>query len=140
METQEARRPRVSGEAAITVAEALRLPSLASATIVAGERGVERLVRGANVLEDANIVRWMRGGELLLTTGYTFRDDPTHLSRLVPALAKRELAGLVIKLGLYLDAFPPSAELVANELDFPVIGLPSTVMFNDILSEVFGMI
>jgi purine catabolism regulator len=140
MKAQGARRPRLSSEAAITVADALRLPSLASASILSGPRGVERLVRGVNVLEDVNIVRWMSGGELLLTTGYTFRDDPAELSRLIPALAERELAGLVIKLGLYVHTFPPSAELVANQLDFPVIGLPSTVMFNDILSEVFGTI
>ena len=39
--------------------------------------GADRRIRGVNVMEDADIVRWMRGGELLLTTGYTIRDDPS---------------------------------------------------------------
>src|SRR3954447_3003103 len=85
---------------AIAVREALALDCMRGATIVAGADGAGRLIRGVNVMEDADIVRWMRGGELLLTTGYTIRDDPAALARLVPALADRELAGLVIKLGL----------------------------------------
>jgi PucR family transcriptional regulator, purine catabolism regulatory protein len=134
------REPLVLSDAAITVSEALRLRCLSDATLLAGSRGTDRLIRGVNVLEDANIVRWMSGGELLLTTGYTFRDDPTHLSRLIPALSERRVAGLAIKIGLYLDACPSSAALVANRLDFPIIGLPSSVMFNDILAEVFGTV
>jgi purine catabolism regulator len=130
----------VSAEAGITVAEALGLPCLAHARVLAGEAGLDRRIRGVNVLEDADIVRWMSGGELLLTTGYTIREDPTALAELVPALAERGLAGLVVKVGLYVEGITPATELEANRLAFPVIGLPSNVRFNDILSEVLGTI
>lgn len=125
---------------AITVREALSLPCMQGATFLAGAAGAERRVRGVNVMEDADIVRWMRGGELLLTTGYTIRDDPSVLARLVPALAARELAGLAVKLGLYVDSLPDGVVAVADELAFPVIGLPPRMMFDDILSEVLGTI
>ena len=131
---------KASPEAAITVEEALALPCLASAVVLAGRAGLDRRISAVNILEDADIVRWMRGGELLLTTGYTVREDPSALSRLIPALAERRLAGLVVKIGLYLDGLSPSAELEANRHDFPVIGLPADALFNDILSEVFGTI
>lgn len=129
-----------TAEAAITVRDALALPCLRGATLVAGERGASRRIRGVNVMEDADIVRWMRGGELLLTTGYTTRDDPAALARLVPALSERELAGLVLKLGLYIDAIPDDVVELADRLDFPLIGLPPQTMFDDILSEVLGTI
>jgi purine catabolism regulator len=125
---------------AITVGEALALDCMRGATIVAGADGADRPIRGVNVMEDADIVRWMRGGELLLTTGYTIRDDATALARLVPALAKRELAGLVIKLGLYVESVPPDVIALADRLGFPLIGLPSQTMFDDILAEVLGTI
>src|SRR3954466_1209731 len=125
---------------AITVREALALDCMRGATIVAGADGAERRIRGVNVMEDADIVRWMRGGELLLTTGYTIRDDPSALGRLVPALAERALAGLVIKLGLYVDAVPGDVVAVADRLGFPIVGLPAETMFDDILSEVLGTI
>jgi purine catabolism regulator len=132
--------PGRTAEAAITVREALSLPCLQGATLLAGARGTGRRIRGVNVMEDADIVRWMRGGELLLTTGYTIRDDPAALARLVPALAERELAGVVLKLGLYVEAVPASVVALADQLDFPVIGLPARMMFDDILSEVLGTI
>jgi purine catabolism regulator len=126
--------------AAISLAEALALPCLESAELLAGAAGIDRRVHGVNVMEDANIVRWMRGGELLLTTGYSIRDDADALRNLVPALAERGLAGLAIKLGLYVDELPPDVRATADRLAFPVLRLPSGVMFNDILSEVLGTI
>lgn len=126
--------------AAISLAEALALPCLQTAEVLAGAAGIDRLVHGVNVMEDANIVRWMRGGELLLTTGYSIRDDADALRNLVPALAERGLAGLAIKLGLYVDEVPADVRATADRLGFPVLRLPSGVMFNDILSEVLGTI
>ena len=71
---------------AISVREALALDCMRGATIVAGADGADRRIRNVNVMEDADIVRWMRGGELLLTTGYSIREDPSAaLARLVPA-------------------------------------------------------
>jgi PucR family transcriptional regulator, purine catabolism regulatory protein len=129
-----------SAVAAISIAEALRLPCLEDAAVLAGGDGLHRDIRGVNIMEDAEIVRWMRGGELLLSTGYTVREDTDALEGLVAALAGRGLAGLAIKLGLYVDAVPAAARAAADELGFPIIGLPPEVMFNDILSEVLGTI
>jgi purine catabolism regulator len=77
---------------------------------------------------------------LLLTTGYTIRDDASALGRLVPALAERDLAGLVVKLGLYVESVPEDVIVEADRLGFPVIGLPAQTMFDDVLSEVLGTI
>jgi PucR family transcriptional regulator, purine catabolism regulatory protein len=82
----------------------------------------------------------MRGGELLLTTAYPIRDDPSALGRLIPELADRGLAGLGIKIGPYLDALPSAMISAADKLDFPVIEVPPDVVFNDILVEVLGTI
>jgi PucR family transcriptional regulator, purine catabolism regulatory protein len=131
---------RGASAAAISVAEALRLPCLEHAQVLAGAGGLDRRVQGVNILEDVDIVRWMRGGELLLTTGYSIRDDETSLRSLVPALAERGLAGLAIKIGLYVDRLPDDVRATADRLTFPILGLPPRMMFDDILSEVLGTI
>src|SRR3954467_9110073 len=125
---------------AITVREALALQCMRGATLLAGADGAGRRIRGVTGREGADIVRGRRGGELLLTTGYTIRDDPAALGRLVPALAERDLAGLVVKLGLYVDAVPDAVVAVADRLGFPLIVLPAQTMFDDVLSEVLGTI
>lgn len=119
---------------------ALGLPCLAGARLVAGGRGMARRVRVVNIMEVPDIVRWMRGGELLLTTAYPIRDDPSALVRLIPELADRGLAGLGIRIGPYLDALPTEMISAADNLDFPVIEIPPGVVFNDILVEVLGTI
>src|SRR3954464_7984061 len=139
MRHEVAERAQAPGSA-ITVREALALQCMRGAPAVAGGGGPGGGIRGVNVMEDADIVRWMRGGELLLTTGYTIRDDPSALRRLVPALAERELAGLVLKLGLYVDAVPEDVVALADRLGFPVVGLPAQTIFDDALAEVLGTI
>ncbi|EFG64376.1 transcriptional regulator, CdaR [Streptomyces sp. SPB074] len=91
-------------------------------------------------MEVPDIVRWMRGGEFLLTTAYPVRDDAEALTRLVPVLARRGLTGLGVKGGPYLPALPPALLDVCEELGFPLVELPGPVMFNDILSEVLGTV
>lgn len=124
----------------LTLRDALSLPSLAGARLVAGRRGDTHRIRVVNIMEVPDIVRWMRGGEFLLTTAYALRDDAEALSELVPVLAERGLAGLGVKVGPYLPALPPAMLAAADELGFPVVELPGTVMFNDILSEVLGTV
>lgn len=124
----------------LTLRDALSLPSLTGARLVAGRRGDTHRIRVVNIMEVPDIVRWMRGGEFLLTTAYAVRDDAEALSALIPVLAERGLAGLGVKVGPYLPALPPAMLAAADELGFPVVELPGTVMFNDILSEVLGTV
>lgn len=124
----------------ITVGAALGLPCLAGARLVAGAGGMARRIRVVNIMEVPDIVRWMRGGELLLTTAYPIRDDPSALGRLVPELAERGLAGLGIRIGPYLETLPAEMLEAADSLDFPVIEVPPHVVFNEILVEVLGTI
>jgi PucR family transcriptional regulator, purine catabolism regulatory protein len=124
----------------ITVEEALTLPCLRGARLVAGDQGKNNRIRVVNIMEVPDIARWMRGGELLLTTGYPLRDDPGGVEALVRRLADRGLAALGVKVGPYLEQLSAGTLAVADDLGFPLIALPAEVMFNDILSEVLGTV
>nr|WP_308801841.1 PucR family transcriptional regulator ligand-binding domain-containing protein [Streptomyces polyasparticus] len=132
--------PRPAPAAALTVAQALELPALAGARLVAGHAGAPHPIRVANIMEVPDIVRWMRGGEFLLTTAYAVRDDERALAALVPEMARRGLAALGVKVGPYLPVLPEPMLRAADELAFPIVELPGEVMLNDILSEVIGTV
>src|SRR5262245_22011649 len=122
----------------LRVREVLEAPCLANARVLAGQAGLDRLVQRLNVMEVPDILPWVKPHELLLTTGYPLRDDPTALVRLVAELDDRGLAALAIKLHRYLDEVPEGLLAEADRRAFPVIEFPQGVGFDDVLNEVLG--
>ena len=72
----------------------------------AARTGCDRQVRGAHTSELDDPTPWLRGGELLLTTGRPLRRDPAAF---VERLASRGLAGMGLGLGFELDEMPAEA-------------------------------
>jgi purine catabolism regulator len=126
----------------LAVRELLRAPSLSGAMVLAGHSGLDRVVRGLNVMEVPDILPWVKPDELLLTTAFplTRADAATHgqlMRDLVTELDGKGLSAIGIKLGRYLDAVPQQALDRADELGFPVLRLPDAVAFDEVLSEVY---
>jgi sugar diacid utilization regulator len=122
----------------LRVREVLDAPCLAQARVLAGARGLDRIVARLNVMEVPDILPWVKPHELLLTTGYPLRDDPDTLVELVAQLDDRGLAAMAIKLHRYLDEVPPGLLAEADRRGFPVIEFPQGVGFDDVLNEVLG--
>ncbi|MDO4786789.1 MAG: PucR family transcriptional regulator ligand-binding domain-containing protein [Fretibacterium sp.] len=100
--------------------------------LIAGARGLDRPNRSVNVMEAPDIARWLRGGELLLSTGYQFRDQPEDFEDLVMALHGAGAAALGFK-GRFLHEFPPHARDLAEWLGLPIISLPLELPYSDII-------
>jgi purine catabolism regulator len=122
----------------LTVADVLASGVLEGSVVLAGQAGMHRAVEGLNIMEVPDILPWVKPGELLLTTGYPLREAPESLARLVADLDSRGLAALGVKLGRYLDAFPPAMLAEADRLGFPVIGVPADVAWDDVLEQVLS--
>ena len=122
----------------LTVAQALALPALAGARIVAGQAGHERVVERVNVMEVPDILPWVKPKELLLTTGYPLRHSPSPLTDLIADLDRAGLSAIAIKPHRYLGDLPPELLAAADQLGFPVIELPEGVAFDDILTDVLS--
>ena len=124
----------------ISVREALELPSLAAARLLAGEAGLDRRIRSVNMMEVPDIERWLREDELLVTTAYPLRDGAGGLADLVRLLTEHGLAGLAVKPGRYLLEVPLAALALADQLALPVLELAPNASFNDIIADVLGTI
>ena len=120
----------------VPVARVLATPALAGSHVVAGASGTGRLVTRLNVMEVPDIHAWVRPGELLLTTGYSVREDPEQLVQVLEGLDQRGVAALAIKLGRYLHELPAAVLARADELGLPVVALAEHVSFDDVLTEV----
>lgn len=124
----------------ITVQDALRMTPLSGARVVAGDRGLHRIIRHINIMEVPDILDWVREGELLLTTAFSIKDDRCAQERLIPELVSRGLAGLAIKPRRYLQAIPDFMLQQANEHQLPLIELPVEISFSEIINPVMGEI
>ncbi len=113
---------------------------LDGAEVLAGHGGLDRGIVSVNVMEVPDIVEWVRAGELLLTTAYTFSDDPAALERLIPQLKEKDVCGLGIKTHRYISEVPKSAIELANILDFPIIRIPQDVPYGELIKEIFNHI
>ncbi|QIA27386.1 PucR family transcriptional regulator [Thermaerobacter sp. PB12/4term] len=125
---------------AVTLAEVLRLEPLREIRVLAGNGSLHRPVRLVNVIEVPDIVDWVLEGELLLTTGFTFRDDPGHLAKLIPGLAAKGAAGLGIKPRRYMAEVPGEAIRQAEECGLPLLEIPYHLSFSEVIGPVMQAI
>ncbi len=127
----------------VPVRELLTLDSMRGASVLAGATGLDRVVRGVNVMEVPDVVDWVKPHELLVTTGFPLvpAGGPAHvrsLAGLVRDLHCRGLAGMGIKIGRYVDEVGDEVVAEADALGFPLIGLPPTLAFDELLHQTFA--
>lgn len=84
----------------LTVADVLALPVLAAGQpqVVAGAAGLDRPVRWVHITELTDPASFLKGGELVLTTGMPLPEDAAGVRRYVDELAAVDAAALVIEL------------------------------------------
>lgn len=121
----------------LTVSEALAKLSLSSDCVVAGGSGLDKIIHRVNVLEVPDIVQWLDGGELLLTTGFALKDNPQLQSQLLCELANKGIAALAIKSGRYLTPIPQPMLDLADELGLPLLELPAYLPLSRVMAPIY---
>lgn len=124
--------------AGITVQRALELPGLRSGLpeIVAGADRLGRTVRWVHAGEVPNIASLLKGGELLLTTGYGLGTRPAEQRAFVRTLAERGIAALVVELGPRFARLPAALVDTARSAGLPLVQLHREVPFVTVTEEI----
>jgi PucR family transcriptional regulator, purine catabolism regulatory protein len=122
---------------ATTVADLLAIDELAL-TLVAGNQGVSGPIRWAHVSELKDPTRFLRGGEVLLTTGLGMRGGRQGQARYVEQLAEARLAALGLGLGFAFKTTPAAVVAAADRAGFPVFEVPFEVPFIAITEALFS--
>jgi purine catabolism regulator len=120
-----------------TVGDLLAISELRLA-LVAGSAGLPRPIRWAHVSELRDPTRFLRGGEVLLTTGLGMRGGQAGQAAYVEQLAGAGLAGLGLGLGFAFKRTPPAVAEAADRTGFPVFEVPFEVPFIAITEALFS--
>ena len=124
--------------AGITVQRALELPGLRSGLpeVLAGADRLHRTVRWVHAGEVPNIASLLKGGELLLTTGYGLGTRPADQRAFVRTLAERGIAALVVELGPRFARLPAALVETARTAGLPLVQLHREVPFVAVTEEI----
>jgi DNA-binding PucR family transcriptional regulator len=123
-----------------TVQDALKVGPLRSARVLAGFDGLSHPLSYVNVMEVPDILKWVKRDELLLTTLYPMRDMTISPGELVRELSQRNLAGIAVKIGRYVDGVPEEMVEAAERERLPLLELQADVSFNDVINSLLAEI
>ncbi|MEU2372645.1 PucR family transcriptional regulator [Streptomyces pseudogriseolus] len=122
----------------ITVQRALELPGLRGGLpeVVACAERLGRTVRWVHAGEVPHIASLLKGGELLLTTGYGLGTRPADQRAFVRTLAERGIAALVVELGPRFTRLPAALVDAARSAGLPLVQLHREVPFVAVTEEI----
>jgi PucR family transcriptional regulator, purine catabolism regulatory protein len=121
---------------ALTVGDLLRTKDL-DIRLVAGRRGLSKPIRWVHVSELEDPTPWLKGGELLLTTGMGVGKTPARQRAYLDRLRKAELAALGFGTGFSFRSVPRALAEAADRASFPIFEVPYDVPFIAITEAVF---
>lgn len=107
--------------------------------LVAGGRGLRNLVDWVHTVEEMDYVSFLKGRELIITTGIREKDEET-LVRFVKSLHETGASGLVINIGKYITRVPRGVIAYSEEAGFPVFTLPWEVHLVDFNRDLCNLI
>jgi len=100
--------------------------------VLAGEKGLSNMVTSVTVLDSPDAPKYMKGGELVITTAYSLLNDPEAQQKVVENLAKCGAAGLGIKLRFFNQQLPRVMKETADQYNFPIINITDDYAYADI--------
>ena len=120
----------------LTVRDIVEIPGM-PLRLLTGEARAERATRWVHASELEDPTPWLKGGELILTTGMGIGDTAAKHRAYVRRLSEAGVGGLGFGLGFGYDTTPKALVAEATKLDFPLFEVPYPVPFIAITEAVF---
>lgn len=124
----------------LSVKDALEIGRLKNCSVVAGQNGLDRIIRYVTVMEVPDISQWLKGGDFVITSLYSVRDSLEKQCRLIEELNRVNSAAIAIKTNRYISKIPDEVIKIANEKNFPVIEIPKNITYIDIMTPLMEKI
>lgn len=120
-----------------TVREMLKTEIFGNAKLLGGMDGLENEIMGATIIEAPDIVKFINGGEVLLTGFYAFQSCSAEEFRgYIDELSKKKVSALAVKRGRNVEYIEEKIRILlsyAKEHAVPVLEVPFEVSFREIL-------
>lgn len=118
----------------------LKIGGLRECTVVAGHRGIDRLITNVTIMEVPDIVKWLKGNELLLTSLYPIKDDLNAQIELIEKLYEVGTTALAVKPIRFVNSIPLEMKKKADQYGITLLEIPETISYLDILSPAMNAI
>lgn len=103
--------------------------------LIAGENGLISTVSWIYVTEDIENASYLRGLELVITTGLTSNDQTGWLEQLIHQLITSSCSGLILNTGRYISLNAITQEIIdiCNICHFPLFIMPWKIHISDVM-------
>lgn len=102
--------------------------------LIAGKRGLGNIVNWVHMIEDENVAEFLRGNELVFTTGIGHA-EAKWLNDFAYHLIRNNASGLVVNVGPYIDRIPDETIQYCEQTGFPLFVLSWEIRLVDITRD-----
>lgn len=121
-----------------TVRDVMSIGPLQGAKLLAGQHRINNVVKGITIIEAPDIVDWLSGGEILLTSLYNVQQEITSLRDYIKKMTQRGVSALIIKTGRVVQEIPQEIIQAGDEFGLPIIELGKEIKFVDVMYPVMA--
>lgn len=105
--------------------------------IIAGQSGLNRIVSSIYIAEDIGNAHFLKGGELVITTGMSSGHSTGWLKPFIVALIEKNTCGLILNVGKYISPadITPDVHALCQKHHFPLLTMPWEIHLSDISQD-----
>lgn len=97
-------------------------------------------ITSVNVLDNPDVIKWFKRDELILTTGFVFKEHPELIESSIQEMKRAGCCALGIKVPRFFRQVPASLLAIADKYKLPILELPYFYSFSEIMQRVFHQI
>ena len=116
----------------------MRYGPLQGAKLLAGQHRISNVVKGITIIEAPDIVDWLSGGEILLTSLYNVQQEIKSLRDYIMKMTQRGVSALIIKTGRVVEEIPQEIIQAGDEFGLPIIELGKEIKFVDVMYPIMA--
>lgn len=121
----------------MTIKEFISLPEMENISCVAADNFLDEEISGCGVMEFEESIRWVKRGELVLTSGNIFETDILLQRQIVAELKECGCCGLGIKIRGVLKSVPEAMIEEAEKQQLPLLAIPFYYSFAQISKIIY---
>lgn len=122
----------------MTIRELISLPEMCNISCIAAENFLDEEISGCGVMEFEESIRWVKKGELILTSGRVFETDSLLQRRTVVELKESGCSALGVKIRGFLKSVPEAMVEEAEKQQLPLLAVPFYYSFAEISKIVYS--
>ena len=119
----------------LAISEILNAEYFKDFKILAGHKGMDKQIQGIAILDAPDGYLWTKGRELVMTSGYLFKNDLNLFKKYTQYEGFRKMSAMAIKVDRYLKEIDKEILAKFDEHEIPLIYVPSGLSWMDIMNH-----